>query len=41
MATQLIKHLEKCAKQDAIYQPLVCQWSFDEKYKLSTTKYNY
>lgn len=31
MATQLIKHLENCAKDDAIYQPLVYQWGFDEK----------
>ncbi|ASF47419.1 HD domain-containing protein [Methylovulum psychrotolerans] len=31
MATQLIKHLEDCAKNDAIYKPLEAQWSFDEK----------
>lgn len=30
MATQLIKHLEECAKNDAVYKPLEAQWSFDE-----------
>jgi hypothetical protein len=31
MATQLIKHLEDCAKSDAIYKPLESQWTFDER----------
>jgi HD superfamily phosphodiesterase len=31
MATQLIKHLKKCAENDAIYSPLVYQWGFDEQ----------
>ncbi|MEY4768937.1 MAG: hypothetical protein RL637_1576, partial [Pseudomonadota bacterium] len=31
MATQLIKHLKKCAENDSIYQPLVYQWGFDEQ----------
>jgi len=31
MATQLIKHLEDCARNDAIYKPLESQWTFDER----------
>lgn len=31
MATQLIKHLEDRAKNDAIYKPLESQWTFDER----------
>lgn len=31
MATQLIKHLEDCVKNDSIYEPLKAQWTFDEK----------
>lgn len=31
MATKLIKHLETCAGNDAIYSPLVYQWGFDEQ----------
>ncbi|MEQ1638328.1 MAG: hypothetical protein ABL903_16735 [Methylococcales bacterium] len=31
MATQLIKHLEECAKNDTVYKPLEAQWAFDEK----------
>ncbi len=30
MATQLIKHLEDCAKDDASYRHLKAQWAFDE-----------
>jgi len=31
MATQLIKHLANCAENDAVYEPLKAQWTFDEK----------
>jgi hypothetical protein len=31
MATQLIKHLQECAKTDEIYKPLESQWTFDER----------
>ncbi|MDD5216411.1 MAG: hypothetical protein PHQ03_12875, partial [Methylococcales bacterium] len=30
MATQLIKHLKKCAENDATYKPLESQWAMDE-----------
>lgn len=37
MATQLIKHLKKCADNDAIYKPLESQWAMEDTNPKPTT----